>query len=103
MLIGSRDLAIDTPSNIIFPSAPSYLAFILDLQSLINLTQYSVKFSKNHNIPSDVESSYNKGTTKCVPEGRTNDQFTKLESSLTYHLIQNAWVPYSSQTSAPEF
>ena len=69
----------------------------------MNLTQYSVKFSKNHNIPSDVESSYNKSTTKCAPEGRTNDQFTKLESSLAYHLSQNAWVPYSSQTSAPEF
>ena len=32
-------------------------------------------------IPSDVESSYKKSTSKCVPEGATNDQFTHVESS----------------------
>ena len=54
-------------------------------------------------IPSDVESSYKKSTSKCVPEGATNDQFTHVESSLAYHMSQNAWVPYSTQTSTPEF
>ena len=54
-------------------------------------------------IPSDVESSYKKSTSKCVPEGATNDQLTHVESSLAYHMSQNAWVPYSTQTSTPEF
>ena len=53
--------------------------------------------------PSEVHSGYEKSTSKCVPERVRNDQFTHLESSLAYHMSQNAWVPYSSQTSQPEF
>ena len=36
-------------------------------------------------------------------KGEQMTNLQKLESSLAYHLSQNAWVPYSSQTSALEF